>query len=133
MVNLKKLIKSFQYAGEGLIFVIKNEQNFRIEILGTVAILFGMFYFNVGWSKIVLVSFLLFAIMILEIINTLFEELTDFLTEEPCVGHKKLKSKEKIHNFFNLRIKNIKDLAAGMVLLGAIFFAFLALAIFFKV
>lgn len=133
MFNLGKLAKSFRYAIEGLIFVIKNEQNFRLEIFGAAAILFEMVYFNISWIKIILVSFLLFAILLLEILNTIFEELTDFLTDEPRAARRMFNSKEKINNSYNERIKNIKDLAAGMVFLAGIFFAFLALAIFFKV
>ena len=133
MYHLKKLVKSFQYAIEGLVFVVKNEQNFRLEILGSVAVLYGMFYFDMNWVKIILASFLLFAILILEILNTIFEELTDFLTEEPCVVHKMLKSKGKIYNPYSNRIKVIKDMAAGMVLLEGIFFIFAAIAIFIKI
>lgn len=133
MIDFKKLTKSFQYAFEGLDFAIKNEQNFRLELLGTIAILFAMIYFDAGWIKIILASFLLFAILILEILNTIFEELTDFLTDEPCVAHKMLNSKGKSYNSYNDRIKIIKDLAAGMVLLSGIFFVFLALAIFFEI
>lgn len=133
MFNLKKLVKSFQYAGEGLVFVIKNEQNFRLEIIASVAILFGMYYFAIDWMKIILVSFGLFAILILEILNTIFEELTDFLVEEPCNAHKALISKEKICTGFNYRIKIIKDLAAGMVLLAGVFFIFASIAILWKI
>ncbi len=133
MYHLKKLMKSFQYAIEGLVFVIKNEQNFRLEILGSAAVLYGMFYFDMNWVKIILVSFILFGILIMEILNTIFEELTDFLTEEPCAVHKMLKSKEKIYNPYNDRIKIIKDVAAGMVLFAGIFFVFAALAIFIKI
>lgn len=104
-----------------------------MEIFGAVAILLGMLYCDSGWIKIILVSFLLFAILLLEILNTIFEELTDFLTDEPRAARKIFNSKEKINNSYNERIKNIKDLAAGMVFLAGIFFAFLALAIFFKV
>lgn len=133
MPSVKKLIKSFQYAGEGLFFVIKNEQNFRLEIIGAIAVFFGMFYFDIDWIKIILAGFLLFAILLLEILNTIFEELTDFLTEQPRMTSKTFKSKEKTHNVYNIRIKIIKDLAAGMVLLSGIFFALLALAIFGKI
>lgn len=133
MFDYKKLIKSFRYAGEGLIFIIKNEQNFRLEILGAIAILFGMYYFNFSWIKIILASLLLFTVLLLEILNTILEELTDFLTDEPCAAHKMLNSKEKIHNIYNERIKIIKDLAAGMVLFAGIFFVFLAIAIFWKI
>lgn len=133
MLDLKKLIKSFQYAIEGLVFAVKNEQNFRLEILGTVAMILGMFYYDIGWIKIIFASILLFAILLLEILNTIFEELTDFLTDEPRAAHKALDSKEKSRNAYNGRIKTIKDLAAGMVLLAGIFFGFLAIAIFLKI
>ncbi len=133
MYRLKKLVKSFQYAIEGLAFVIKNEQNFRLEILGSVAVLYGMYFLDMSWLKIILISFILFGILILEILNTIFEELTDFLVEEPCTAHKVLISKEKICTNFNYRIKIIKDLAAGMVLLAGIFFIFAAIAIFVKI
>lgn len=133
MYRLKKLVKSFHYAIEGLVFVIKNEQNFRLEIIGSVAVLYGMLFLGMDWLKIILISFILFGILILEILNTIFEELTDFLVEEPCKAHKMLNSKEKIYNSHNYRIKIIKDLAAGMVLLAGVYFIFAAIAIFIKI
>lgn len=45
-----------------------------------------MFYYNVSWIKIILVSFLLLLALVLEIINTIFEEMTDFLSKNHRLG-----------------------------------------------
>lgn len=131
MFNFKKLAKSFHYAGRGLFYALKNEQNFRLEVLSVIAIPVLMFYYNVSWIKIILVSFLLLLILILEIINTIFEEITDFLSRNHRLGdYSDLTSVSAIKDN---KIKNVKDLAAAAVFLAGIASLFIAIAIFLKI
>lgn len=131
MLDLKKFIKSFYYAGRGLFYVFKNEQNFRLEIFGTVAILILMFYYEISWIKIVLAGFLFLLILVLEIINTVFEEITDFLAQNHRFGdHSDLTMTSAIRDN---KIRNAKDLAAGGVLIVGTVSLLLLLAILFKI
>lgn len=131
MIDFEKFFKSFCYAGRGLLYVLKNEQNFRLEILGSVAILILMLYYEISWIKIVLAGFLFLLILVLEIINTIFEEITDFLTQNHRFGdHSDLTSTSAIKDN---KIKNAKDLAAGAVFFAGIVSLLLLLAILFKI
>ncbi len=131
MFNFKKLAKSFHYAGRGLFYALKNEQNFRLEVFGVIAVLVLMFYYDISWIKIILISFLFLFLLILEIINTIFEEITDFLSRNHGLGdYSDLMSVSAIKDN---RIKNVKDMAASAVFLAGIASLFIAIAIFLKI
>lgn len=131
MLNFNKLAKSFYYAARGLAYIFKNEQNFRLEVFGVIAIPVLMFYYDISWIKIILVSFLLLLILILEIINTIFEEITDFLSRNHRLGdYSDLPSVSAIKDN---KIKNVKDLAAAAVFLAGIASLFMAIVIFLKI
>lgn len=113
LINLKKLARSFSYACHGLKQVLVHEQNFRIQIFFALLVVALMIFFTVKlWEAVVLIM-LIFSVLILEILNTIFERLTDFL-------------KPQIHYY----VKVIKDLMAAAVLLasiGAVIISFIIL------
>lgn len=131
MFDQKKLVKSFYYAWNGLVYLLKTEQNFRIEVLGMFFVVFGMFYFDVSWTKITFVSFLFLLILSFEIINTVFEEIADFFIEE--------RKKRLLKNTYDADamqeelIWHIKDLAAALVLFACMISLLIAIAIFLKI
>jgi len=131
MLNSKKLVKSFYYAWQGLSYLFKTEQNFRIEVFGMFFVVFGMFWFGVSWTKITFVSFLFLLILSFEIINTVFEEITDFFVEE-----RKRRLLKKTYNADIMQdelIGHIKDMAAALVLFTCIISLLIAIAIFLKI
>lgn len=103
MENLKRLFKSFKYAFRGLKYVLKNEQNFQIEVLVGVFIFFLMFIFDIRNSEKVALVLVIFAVLVIELINTIFERVVDIL-------------KPRIHPYAQL----IKDIMAAAVLLSSI-------------
>lgn len=131
MLNSKKLIKSFYYAWKGLAYLFKTEQNFRIEVFGMFFVIFGMFYFGVSWTKITFVSFLFLLILSFEIINTVFEEITDFFVEER--KRRLLKNTYDSDIMQDELIGHIKDLAAALVLFACIISLLIGIAIFLKI
>jgi len=131
MFDFKKLIKSFYYAGRGLFYIFKKEQNFRLEIFGSIAILVSMFYYEASWIKIILAGFLFLLILVLEIINTVFEEITDFLAQNHRLGD--CSDITMTGAVRDIKIRNAKDLAAGGVLLVGTVSLLLLLAILFKI
>lgn len=95
--------KSFLYAFEGFLTIIREEPNFRIHILA-LALVTGLgFYFEISrieWLFVVLVSGL---VLVTEAFNTALENLCNFQTRER-----------------NPQIKKIKDIAAAAVLIAAL-------------
>ncbi len=107
------LRKSFKAAARGLLAVTRHERNFRIHI---VMMLYVIFFSVIGRAeKSDVASFVLcFGIMLAsELINTAFELLCDEVTEQ-----------------YSERIRDVKDIAAGAVLVSAIASAVVGLMTF---
>lgn len=103
MDNLKKLFRSFHHAFRGLKYVIKNEQNFQLEILFAIFIIILMFIFNIrDWQKVAL-FLVIFSVLAVELINTILERVVDIL-------------KPRVHPYAQL----IKDVMAAAVLVASI-------------
>ena len=103
MDNLKKLFRSFHHAFRGLKYVIKNEQNFQLEILFAIFIIVLMFIFDIrDWQKVAL-FLVIFSVLAVELINTILERVVDIL-------------KPRVHPYAQL----IKDVMAAAVLVASI-------------
>jgi len=110
---VNKFIKSFGYAQKGILTVLKEEQNFRIEIfIGLLVILSS---FVLGFSYIEKIILLIAVILVLssEMINTAIEDLCDKIEpkDDPVIG-------------------KIKDIMAGFVLVCSLGASIVGLIIF---
>ena len=102
-ISFKRLIRSFGYAIHGIYLMIKQEQNAKIHLISILLVLVAGFFFRLSlseWLSIVIVSGGVFAA---EAINTAIEALSDTIASE-----------------YNKNIKQVKDFAAGAVLVAAI-------------
>jgi len=113
MIDIKKLIKSFKVAGEGLVYLFKSEQNFRIESIGALIVVGLVIYVQPTVMESVILSIVTVSVLVMEIMNTVLERLLDILT------------KRKSKNF-----KVLKDTMAAAVLLNAIVAVIVAVVIF---
>jgi len=107
------LRKSFQYAVRGLRYVIRNERNFRIELIFAFFILTFSIILQIEKWEIVVIILLITLVLVTELINTIVERVVDIL--EP-----------RMHPFAKL----IKDIMAAIVLISAIMAAFIGFIIF---
>ncbi|MDT2756542.1 diacylglycerol kinase family protein [Enterococcus asini] len=110
----KNFITSVEFAWTGVKTVFKEERNMRKHaVLGALAVLTGLiFHLNqMEWLWLLLAVFL---VWLVEIINTIFENVVDMFTE--C--------------HFHPIGKKIKDMAAGAVLLTSLFALIIAAFIF---
>lgn len=93
--------------------MIKNEQNFRIQLIIGILVIIAMILLQVEiWQAIVLLMLIL-TVLVLELINTIFEKIVDIL-------------KPRIHFYVEI----IKDIMAAAVLLASIGAALIAFLIF---
>lgn len=100
--NVRNRLRSFAFAFNGLVIFFRNEHNARIHAIFAVGVIFLGWLLKISiteWTAIILSIGL---VVIAEIFNTAIEAICDF-----------------IHPEINPRIKAIKDLAAGGVLLAA--------------
>lgn len=110
--NYKKFLRSFINAFRGIRYAAR-EQNFRIQIIISIIVIFFAQYFDLRiWEKLVLVLIIVL-ILVLEILNTVFERVIDIL--EP-----------RVHPY----AKIIKDMMAAAVLISAIGAIVIAVIIF---
>lgn len=96
--------QSFRLAFEGIVFMVKNEQNMRVHLFfALLAALFSLF-FRISPIELVFVFFSIALVLIAETANTAFELLLDFVH-----GDK-----------FHPDVKLLKDIAAGGVFIAAV-------------
>ena len=114
MEELKRFKKSLKHAIDGMFYAIKHEKNFRIEVMMAIFVIAMMFVFKLkNWEIIVLVLIIMW-VLILELVNTVFERVVDIL-------------KPRIHPYAHL----IKDLMAAVVLLSSIVAVIVGVIIFY--
>lgn len=107
--------KSLWNSVKGVIWMLKSERNFQIEIFALLINLFLIVYFRLSPVDTALILIVCFAVLSLEIINTCIEKVCDIIQPE-----------------FDERIKIIKDSAAGAVLLMAIVSVFVGILVYWK-
>lgn len=105
--------KSFKYALTGLSTAYRNEPNFRIHlILAVIAILLGL-VLNLELLEWLILTFTIFYVLTLELLNTSLEALVDLVSPE-----------------ISPYAKIAKDVTAACVLLAAILSVIVAAVLF---
>lgn len=96
-----KFLKSLDFASEGLVEMVLNHNNFRLQIaIGLFAVAAG-FFFQLNFSEWIMLILASGLVLIAEMANSSIEAMVDLITKE---------RKEEA--------KKSKDIAAGMVLLA---------------
>ncbi|MDD2797084.1 MAG: diacylglycerol kinase family protein [Bacteroidales bacterium] len=109
----KKRALSFRYAAKGISILIKNEHNAWIHLVVFTFVIIAGFSFKISsfeWALIAIVSGM---VLLSEAFNTAIEYLCNRISPEQ-----------------NETIGKVKDIAAGAVLIAAIFAAIVGLIIF---
>lgn len=108
------LIQAMGHAWDGIIDVVTQERNMRYHLLAAVTVIILGFLLNVDrleWLWLLLAILVVFSA---EFLNTVIEAVTDLLEE----------------HHYDVNIKKAKDVAAGGVLITAIFAVLVGLIIF---
>ena len=111
--SLRKRIKSFSYAFAGIRVLLREEHNARIHLVAAVAAVAAGFLFGITpgqWTAVVIVIAMVFSA---EAVNSAIERTADFVKAER-----------------DDRKRDIKDLAAGAVLICAIGAAVVGVIVF---
>ncbi len=111
--KIKSLYRSFGHATRGVKRVFQTEQSFRIQVIAGAIVVFLTFVLPLAVWELVLVLLLVALVLILELINSVFERLVDSFRPRlhPVVGE-------------------IKDIMAATVLIASIFAAIIGIIIF---
>ncbi|HJA90286.1 MAG TPA: diacylglycerol kinase family protein [Candidatus Jeotgalibaca merdavium] len=105
---------SFGHAWDGVKLILKEESNMRHHaFIALLPILFGFFFQISGLEWIALIS-CIFLVVMMEFVNTIFETVVDMVTDYE----------------YHPLAKKAKDIAAGAVLVAAVFSIIVAAIIF---
>lgn len=112
-MSIKKFIKSLKYAFRGLYHVAYHEQSFRIQLVIAVCVLVLLFVFPLAAWERILMLLMISAVLVLEVINSIFERISDAL-------------KPRLHPM----VRDVKDMMAGAVLLTSVTAIIVAIMVF---
>ena len=107
--------KSFWNAISGVIWMLKSERNFQIEVFALLLNLFLIVFLKVSSMDAAIILAVSFSVLSLEILNTCAEKICDIIQPE-----------------FDERIKIVKDIAAGSVVIMAIASVAVGILIYWK-
>lgn len=109
------LHKSFYFTFKGLFWLIKNERNFQIHIIGLIINLILIKIFPLQSWEILCILMVSFGVLITEALNTCIEKICDYIQPN-----------------FDIKIGIIKDIAGGAVLLATISAVITGIFIYWK-
>ncbi|HAH25966.1 MAG TPA: diacylglycerol kinase [Prolixibacteraceae bacterium] len=111
--SINKRFKSFAYAWNGIKILLREEHNSRIHLVAAIGVVMAGFFFKISALEWMGIVFAIGLVIVLEIINSAIENISDFISPG-----------------MNDQIKKIKDLSAAGVLVGAITAAIIGLIVF---
>lgn len=114
-ISIRKSLRSFTYAFNGLREVTRNENNFRFHLLAAALTLSLAFHFPITTTEWLFIILFIGLVTMAEVFNTALEKLVDWQSPE-----------------HNLRAGQIKDMAAGAVMLASVTALAGGMIIFYK-
>ena len=107
--------KSLRYAIAGIAHVARQENSFRIQLFAATIIFVFVFIFPLAtWERVLLIV-MVAAVLVLEILNTIFERISDALKPR-----------------LSPVVKEVKDMMAGAVLITSLTAVVVAVLIFWS-
>ena len=103
MVDVKRFIKSFHYAVQGIHFALRHDQNLRFHFFMAFVVMAASLIFRVNPFEMGILGVMIILVIATEMINSAIEQMVDLITKE----HRQ-------------EAKIAKDVASGMVLIAAI-------------
>ncbi len=85
IIRPRTLIKSFGFALQGLIRAFQEEQNFRLQVAAAVVVLVLIVVFQVRLIEAAILILVVMAVLVIELMNTIFEAMLDLL--KPRLNH----------------------------------------------
>lgn len=111
--DFKKQLRSFSYAWQGILSCVGKEQNLSFHLIATVIVIIAGFVLGITRTEWTVIILCIGIVIAAELFNTAIEKLVDLVSPErhPIAGQ-------------------VKDIAAGAVLVCAVAAAIIGLLIF---
>ena len=104
---------SFKHAWDGIVYSFASQPNFQVHLFFTALVTFAGWHYSISSTDWLILIFTIVLVFTAEMINTSIECMTDLLTPD-----------------YHIAAKRAKDVAAGMVLLSAIFAVVIGVVVF---
>lgn len=114
-INFRKLLSSFKFAVNGLKYIYREENAFRVELLAGLLVAAAAFYFKLTPLEKVAIFIVIFFVIFAELINSIVERIMN-----------------AYNHSFDQRVKKIKDICSAMVLLTYLMAIIVGVLIFFR-
>jgi len=108
-----RLARSFAYAIEGIIHTVKTQRNMQIHLVAAILALAASWWLDIDQADFLWVIFAISLVFMMEMINTAIEAVVDLVSPD-----------------WHAKAKEAKDVAAGAVLVAAIFSVVIGVAVF---
>ena len=105
--------QSLIHASQGFLKVVKEERNLQIHIIVSIFVMISSLILKIKFWEFIIVFLVCIIIIVLELLNTVFEKFIDFI-------------KPQMHSY----VKILKDLMAATVLVAAFGSVVIGLLIF---
>lgn len=109
------LINSFDCALKGVVYTLKTQRSMRIHFLIALIVLIIGLFLDLERIDVIVLIFTILLVFITEILNTVVENISNLLSQK-----------------YSPAIRNIKDMAAGMVFLASLNAVVVGYLIFFR-
>lgn len=103
IMKVRKLLDSFNYAIEGIIYAVRTQRNMRIHMIAALVVLTACFFYDLTKMEILAITITITMVIMAELLNTAIEFAVDATT-----------------NYYHPLAKLAKNVAAGGVLVTAI-------------
>lgn len=110
----RDFVDSLNDALRGIIHALTKERNIKIDFVVGILALIASLLFGLNRTEIILICLTIGLVIFAEMMNTCVEKTTDLITKE-----------------YNEQVKNVKDMAAGAVLIVAITSVIVGYGLFF--
>ncbi len=101
--SIRRRIKSFLFAFNGIKNLIKNEHNARIHLVVMLVVIIFGFIFNITLTEWISIVVVIGLVLLSELFNTAIEKLSDIVDPK-----------------WNIKIGEVKDYSAAAVLISAV-------------
>lgn len=102
-MKFRKLLESFNYAIDGVLYAVRTQRNMKIHLLATLCVLLACFFFDISKNEFLILAITITLVIAAELFNTAIEATVDMST-----------------NFYHPLAKIAKNTAAAGVLVTAI-------------
>lgn len=115
-VDLKNrnIIESFNNAANGIVYAIVKEMNMKIHITIAILVVIASMFFNLDRIELIILLLTVALVFVCELINTAIEVAVDMVID-----------------IYHPKVKIVKDIAAGAVLVSAVVSVLVAYMLFF--